>query len=207
MRLKTRVVCLLLVCCLPAVVTLFYFIAFVDDLQVIFRAKDSLTDFVFQTTRRPVSSLIIVPFTEIKSKNSSLLVARLKRRIEAKVTSEESDESLLPKYRSLISGLKTRDNSFNDSVWALAASWVTARHVIPEEAPLLGQVMRALRESRVLRADVSRKGTQLKLALTLDGGQEVLFKPKRYSRDTIVSGIYSGFDRHNGEIVGKCWIS
>jgi len=38
--------------------------------------------------------------------------------------------------------------------------------------------------------------------LELEGGQQVLFKPMRYSRDFIINGIYSGADRHNGEIVG-----
>ena len=93
--------------------------------------------------------------------------------------------------------------SVNQSVWRLADSWITARHVIPEKAPLLGHVLRSLRESRVLSADVARKGTQLKVVLTLEGGQQVLFKPKRYSREFITEGIYSGFDRHNGEIIGS----
>ena len=164
-----------------------------------------LSNAVVQVSRRVVSSIIIVPFTEIRSKNSSILVARLERHIHSKLTSLSADHSLVPKFHFLISALQTSSPSLapNQSVWALAASWVTARHVMAEEVPLLPHVMRSLRENRVLKADVSRKGTQLKLALTLEGGQEVLFKPKRYSRETIVSGIYSGFDRHNGEIIGQ----
>lgn len=82
------------------------------------------------------------------------------------------------------------------------ASWVRAREIIPEKAPLLGYVINSLQKSRIIYADVAKKGTQLKLMLELEGGQQVLFKPMRYSRDFIINGIYSGADRHNGEIVG-----
>lgn len=45
------------------------------------------------------------------------------------------------------------------------------------------------------------RGTQLKLKLTLVGNQVVIFKPKWYDRDTVISGtVYSGKDRHNAEI-------
>ncbi|XP_012944924.2 glycosaminoglycan xylosylkinase [Aplysia californica] len=50
-------------------------------------------------------------------------------------------------------------------------------------------------------ADFGVKGTQLKLTLTLDHKQKVVFKPAWYGRDDIITGTpYSGRDRHNAEI-------
>lgn len=52
------------------------------------------------------------------------------------------------------------------------------------------------------RADNAALGTQLKLMLTLEHGVKALFKPKWYSRNTIIEGpVYYGKDRHNAEIV------
>lgn len=53
------------------------------------------------------------------------------------------------------------------------------REVYPEETPELAAVLTALGTARVERADVGYKGTQLKALLILDGGQKVVFKPKR----------------------------
>ncbi|KAL1132036.1 hypothetical protein AAG570_011644 [Ranatra chinensis] len=51
-------------------------------------------------------------------------------------------------------------------------------------------------------ADVTSKGTQLKILLTLEGGQKALFKPKWYEPSDIIEGnVYAGKDRHNGEII------
>lgn len=49
----------------------------------------------------------------------------------------------------------------------------------PEETPELAAVLTALSTARIERADVGYKGTQLKALLVLDGGQKVVFKPKR----------------------------
>ena len=87
-------------------------------------------------------------------------------------------------------------------VWSTAAKWVRARQITPLIAQELGSIIHALQSSKILKSDVSRKGTQLKLLLTLEGSQYALFKPKRYSRDYIADDIYAGADRHNGEIIG-----
>uniref|UniRef100_A0A673MPT6 Glycosaminoglycan xylosylkinase n=1 Tax=Sinocyclocheilus rhinocerous TaxID=307959 RepID=A0A673MPT6_9TELE len=87
------------------------------------------------------------------------------------------------------------------SPWEVAAQWVGPREVYPDETPELSAVLNALATARVERADVGYKGTQLKALLVLDGGQKVVFKPKRYTRDYVVEGEpYAGYDRHNAEI-------
>lgn len=65
------------------------------------------------------------------------------------------------------------------SPWEIASQWVGPREVYPEETPELAAVLMALSSARVERADVGYKGTQLKALLVLDGGQKVVFKPKR----------------------------
>lgn len=65
------------------------------------------------------------------------------------------------------------------SPWEIASQWVGPREVYPEETPELAAVLTSLSTARVERADVGYKGTQLKALLVLDGGQKVVFKPKR----------------------------
>ena len=89
----------------------------------------------------------------------------------------------------------------NCSLLTLLDQWATADHVLPEDAPL-GHVTACLRSLPLMKANLSGRGSQLKLELTLEGGLRALFKPKRYSIETRVRGLYAGFDRHNGEVVG-----
>lgn len=113
------------------------------------------------------------------------------------------------------------------SPWEIASQWVGPREVYPDETPELAAVLTALSTARIERADVGYKGTQLKALLVLEGGQKVVFKPKRsvsgsyclphfgfgliifcppppflrYSRDYVVEGEpYAGYDRHNAEV-------
>lgn len=67
----------------------------------------------------------------------------------------------------------------------------------------MGSFVQALRTEAILSARNYRKGTQLKLLLTLTGNEKVVFKPKWYERDRQIEGpVYSGKDRHEAEIVG-----
>ncbi|XP_078263548.1 glycosaminoglycan xylosylkinase isoform X2 [Rhinoraja longicauda] len=87
------------------------------------------------------------------------------------------------------------------SPWEIAAQWVVPREVYSEETPELGAILHAMATKKIIKADVGYKGTQLKALLVLDGGQKVVFKPKRYSRTYVVEGEpYAGYDRHNAEI-------
>lgn len=65
------------------------------------------------------------------------------------------------------------------SPWEIASQWVGPREVYPEETPELAAVLTSLSTAKIERADVGYKGTQLKALLVLDGGQKVVFKPKR----------------------------
>ncbi|OWK08170.1 hypothetical protein Celaphus_00011156, partial [Cervus elaphus hippelaphus] len=87
------------------------------------------------------------------------------------------------------------------SPWEIAAQWVVPREVYPEETPELGAILHAMATKKIIKADVGYKGTQLKALLILEGGQKVVFKPKRYNRDYVVEGEpYAGYDRHNAEV-------
>ncbi|KAI1287969.1 Glycosaminoglycan xylosylkinase [Halotydeus destructor] len=86
-------------------------------------------------------------------------------------------------------------------IWLRANSWATMNQLILPDADI-GSVVNALARSRIVKADLSKRGTQLKLLITLESGQKAYFKPKRYSLSDVINGSsYAGFDRHNGEIV------
>lgn len=155
-------------------------------------------------------------FNEVRSKNESLkniFQRKLKEKTDqiiAQFTNDDIDQQSInylsdPFIKSLTDDLLV-DHSFAsdyEQVWSLAKKWVRARQVTPTKAAKLGSIVHALQTARIVKSDVSRKGTQLKLLLSLQGGQYVLFKPQRYSRQYITDDIYSGADRHNGEIFGN----
>ncbi|XP_063600639.1 glycosaminoglycan xylosylkinase-like [Penaeus indicus] len=116
--------------------------------------------------------------------------------IKAKYSSTSSQ------LMDLITKLK-RDiarRGMTDEPWALADKWATTKSLVPEPASGLGDVLAALSTAPITAADVGRGGTQLKLFLTLEGGQAVVFKPMRDRRDQIYDTIYGGPDSHEGEI-------
>lgn len=88
------------------------------------------------------------------------------------------------------------------TAWQLAESWITFRQITdPNDSESLGCVLAALRKDRIKHADTASQGTQLKVAMTLSGGQRVAFKPMTYERDFVMVGTpYAGRDRHNAEI-------
>ncbi|RZF34893.1 hypothetical protein LSTR_LSTR012890 [Laodelphax striatellus] len=107
-----------------------------------------------------------------------------------------------------VNRLQSLENDFKVTVpvtsdlWDAAAKWVSERETIPDgNTQLLGSVLNALSSSKIIRAENTRKGTQLKILITLEGGQKALFKPQWYKREEIIAGpVYAGKDRHNGEI-------
>ncbi|XP_033228336.1 glycosaminoglycan xylosylkinase [Belonocnema kinseyi] len=102
----------------------------------------------------------------------------------------------------LLIELRTMPNA-RDDIWNIPNNnWPDAHCLIPPAAPELGTILDALRKAKVTRADNAALGTQLKLMLTLEHGIRALFKPKWYSRNTVIEGpVYYGKDRHNAEIV------
>lgn len=119
-------------------------------------------------------------------------------------SNDDDDSAYASSYvDSLRNDLQITEKIESSKLWNIAKKWVRARQTIPLKAFELGSLLDALQKAKIVKSDVSRKGTQLKLLLTLEGGQYVFFKPKRYSREYIAEDIYSGADRHNGEIIGK----
>lgn len=81
--------------------------------------------------------------------------------------------------------------------------WPLDNEIYPENVDdSMGQLLRALQTADIQKVFNSQRGTQLKLVLKLEGGQQVLWKPGWYTRDTKIDGpVYSGKDRHNSEII------
>lgn len=64
------------------------------------------------------------------------------------------------------------------------------------------QALKAIREVPIIFAQNARRGTQLKLSLTVEGNKTIYYKPAWYSRSEVVEGeVYAGKDRHNSEIL------
>lgn len=86
-------------------------------------------------------------------------------------------------------------------LWRLAGDWVQPRQIYPKKPRGLTDVLRALHTQPIIKAEVFKRGTQLKVLLVLSGGQKAIMKPMRSSRETVfLDTPYSGADRHNGEI-------
>ncbi|ODM94376.1 Glycosaminoglycan xylosylkinase [Orchesella cincta] len=65
----------------------------------------------------------------------------------------------------------------------------------------MGELLTYANKAKILQAKNSKKGTQLKIEVLLEGDQLALFKPQWYPRDVKISGkAFSGKDRHFGEI-------
>ncbi|XP_019874820.2 glycosaminoglycan xylosylkinase homolog isoform X2 [Aethina tumida] len=103
----------------------------------------------------------------------------------------------------IIENIKTVHSYDNKQLWATANSWVTQNKVVNFNSSELGSVIHALKNAKIIKADLDQRGTQLKLLLTLQGGQLVIFKPKWYEIDKIIEGpVYAGKDRIGSEILG-----
>jgi len=97
--------------------------------------------------------------------------------------------------------LLPKDSNYRD-VLSKIGKWPSSSSLIPQSASELGDVVKYMQKAKIIRASLPKVGTQLKVLLTLEGGQKVLFKPQWYNRSFHIPGsVYSGADRHNGEIV------
>lgn len=66
--------------------------------------------------------------------------------------------------------------------WDLWKEWVRERQVYPSPASKsleMRELLQDMATRRIVTADVGSKGTQLKMFLILEGGQQVVFKPQR----------------------------
>uniref|UniRef100_A0A1B6DK39 FAM20 C-terminal domain-containing protein n=1 Tax=Clastoptera arizonana TaxID=38151 RepID=A0A1B6DK39_9HEMI len=104
------------------------------------------------------------------------------------------------KFENILKSIQGRDVSakfLND-----VSKWVNGREVFPEfPSNQLGQALNTLCSSRIIFADNAKKGTQLKILVTIEGGFKAIFKPQWYKKDeAIVGEVFAGKDRHNGEV-------
>lgn len=60
----------------------------------------------------------------------------------------------------------------------LSLQWVSPIMLIPSFTPELGDMIKYLQTSPITRASVPHVGTQLKVMITLEGGQKALLKPQ-----------------------------
>ncbi|KPM03231.1 glycosaminoglycan xylosylkinase-like protein [Sarcoptes scabiei] len=158
--------------------------------------------------------MVILGFSEVRKENSTLKQS-FEKKISAKLSSlDEIPVSDELKNFILELGKDLKDSKNYESIdfrkiWLSAKKWIKARQIVPASPTGLSSVIKALEKAEIIKSDIIRKGTQLKLLLTLKNDQKVIFKPKRYDRSYITDGIYSGADRHNGEIIecfyGHCY--
>ncbi|KAE8750839.1 hypothetical protein FOCC_FOCC002267 [Frankliniella occidentalis] len=117
---------------------------------------------------------------------------------------KENYNSLSPFLHNEISKLWTYlqpSVGTSTQLWSVAKEWVGARNIVPAQAPLLGSVLKTMSFAKIVKAQNAPGGTQLKLLITFEGGQQALFKPQWYKRDEVIEGpVYSGKDRHNAEV-------
>ncbi|XP_043192919.1 glycosaminoglycan xylosylkinase-like isoform X1 [Amphibalanus amphitrite] len=89
---------------------------------------------------------------------------------------------------------------------APAAGWRQAAQSLSRKGPFepwpgFGDTLVAMATGRITSADVATVGSQLKLLLTLEGDQQILFKPQWYRRDRpLRGGLLSGRDRPHAEL-------
>lgn len=104
-------------------------------------------------------------------------------------------------FDALLSTIKSSPVSVSGDVLSDSLKLVNGRELIPETGFNFGLVLNTLCSSKIIRADNTHKGTQLKILVTLEGDQKAVFKPQWYKRDEIISGeVFAGKDRHNGEV-------
>ena len=160
------------------------------------------------TTLRSPACAILDLFDHTRNENVSATLSatsKLLRRPENSGKSNAMDDG-----NTFIMGLKqdtilseianqTVHNVNLTSVWEAPKLWMSERQVIRESyhddnhhRDELAHVMHQLKYGKIVNVTEPPGGTQLKLLLTLEGGQRVIFKPQNAP---------FGNDQHNAEIV------
>ncbi|CAH2005600.1 unnamed protein product [Acanthoscelides obtectus] len=88
-------------------------------------------------------------------------------------------------------------------LWSKVNTWVTKTQIFDMSNPNIGRALYALKNAKILKADLDTRGTQLKFTFILEGDQQVIFKPQFYEKNKIIEGpVYAGKDRYSSEILG-----
>lgn len=83
----------------------------------------------------------------------------------AKIGSDYPDGKIATFLRNIQS---ERGDKTVEELWALANSWVSKRQLYDLNSPYLGDVYKALKNARIIKSDLSVRGSQFKLNLTLE---------------------------------------
>lgn len=157
------------------------------------------------------SQKLIILESPMRVKDTKVALTKRTTSIEAELKIKDILLHLPPKYSKPSVLLKTEVSKLwtylqpsvgtSTQLWSVAREWVGARSIIPPRSPLLGSVLKTISLAKIINAQNAPGGTQLKLLITLEGGQQALFKPQWYKRDEHIEGpVYSGKDRHNAEV-------
>lgn len=205
MKLKSRITIILGACVVMVVALGFYFSYIQLDLQkaerlplsklYVQRQKDGNSDSEKQKSEKlSFRNLTITSVAAVAGININNKLQNFNFSVNEKNSN----------YMSFVVSAKTNAEfnvKLDVSPWSIAAGWVKPQEIHPENVPELGYVLHSMATNKIIGAGIGYKGTQLKMMLRLSGGQEVIFKPIRYTREYIVTGSpYAGADRHNGEI-------
>ncbi|KAK9498812.1 hypothetical protein O3M35_003369 [Rhynocoris fuscipes] len=182
----------------------FVFITVIVNLYFLYSLQNDVATSVPDIKEKKDDKLQQKPHIEPQNvmANTSLVAALKIADIIDSMDAFYSELKLSTKYVHNFSLLLTKTNvTLPIDLWTLAAKWVTVDQITPKYSPLLYNILHKLETSKIISADILTKGSQLKILLKLEGNQKAVFKPKWYERDTIIEGtVYSGKDRHNGEI-------
>ncbi|XP_071445020.1 glycosaminoglycan xylosylkinase [Hetaerina americana] len=183
---------------------IFFLTANVYFVQILFDEKrfqpEEISSSEEKTTPKSSAKISIPPPKQIK-----LATIYADRKIKEKLsnlsyTYYKRNENSYPILKQLIDDLN-ETVPFSSILLSIADEWATHKQLVPTPAPALGSLLRSLCTSRIVKAEISGKGTQLKLLLTLEGGKQGLFKPQWYERNKVIWGTsVTGKDRHNGEV-------
>lgn len=153
--------------------------------------------------------LTILPGTESEVKgNSELIQESIYSRLNSLPDLYRSPQKFNnSKIDAFLNNIRT-DNSLKldisdlKELWQEVQSWPSKNQLANISSPNLGKIMFAMKYTPIISTDIDSRGTQLKILLNLQGDQQVVFKPKWYSKDKVIEGpVYAGKDRYGSEIV------
>ncbi|CAG7664105.1 unnamed protein product [Allacma fusca] len=167
--------------------------------QVIFSSNITSTRFVALED----GSLHIFSNLKLKSPNLYSVLDAIKRRYNELQEENRTAGHYLRVVNRIKRALSLSSHSGNkidaDNFWSTAAGWPFPMD--SNQFQSMGEILWFANRAQILQAKNSKRGTQLKVEVVLEGGQVGLFKPAWYPHGVVINGTaYGGKDRHFGEI-------